>query len=104
MIDAAEEAQGFASGRTVEDIRNDRALALVLVKCLEMMGEAAFKVSRNYRDTHPDVPWTHLIQLRNHLVHEYHDIDVERVWSTLQSELPSILTDLRRLIAHFPSN
>jgi uncharacterized protein with HEPN domain len=98
MIDAAEEAVSFAAGRAQDDIRYDRALALVLVKCLEMLGEAGFRTSRNYRDLHPEVPWKVLIDLRNHLVHEYHDIDVERVWSTIRTDISSILPALRGLL------
>jgi uncharacterized protein with HEPN domain len=97
MVEAAEEALAFAADKTIGDMRRDRALTLVLVKCLEMLGEAAYKVSRNFRDAHPEIPWSVLIHLRNHLVHEYHDIDVERVWSTIRSDVPSILPLLRSL-------
>ena len=97
MIEAAEEAVAFARNRSIDDIRADRALALALVKCLEMVGEASFKTSRNFRDDHADIPWRVMIDLRNHLVHEYHDIDIERVWITIQKDLPSILPSLKTL-------
>src|SRR5437867_11661395 len=97
MIDAAEEAMSFAAGHTLEDVQQDRALALLLVKCLEMVGEAGFKTSRNLRDAHPEIPWKTLIDLRNHLVHEYHDIDARRVWDTILVDLPSVLPMLRSL-------
>lgn len=99
MIDAAEEALSFAAGHTLEDVQHDRGLALLLVKCLEMVGEAGFKTSRNLRDSHPEIPWKDLIDLRNHLVHEYHDIDTELVWKTIQQRLPPALPALRRLSA-----
>ena len=99
MIQAAEEAISFAAGRTSDDVRDDRALALLLVKCLEMLGEAAFKTSRNFRDSHPEIPWRTLIDLRNHLVHEYHDIDAERVWTTIHQDLPSIQPKLHSLLS-----
>ena len=101
MIDAAEEAIKFSAGRSLKDVREDRALALLLVKCLEMVGEAGFKTSRNYRDSHPEVPWRTLIDLRNHLVHEYHDIDAERVWETIERDIPSILPTLWSLLVEF---
>lgn len=80
MIDAANEAIGFAFGRSYDDLFKDRTLALVLVKCLEMFGEAGFKVSHDCRTAHPEIPWRSLIELRNQLVHQYHDIDLEQVW------------------------
>lgn len=97
MVDAAEEAIEFARDKETDDLRKDRMLALALVKCLEVVGEAAFKTSRNYRDAHSEVPWKSLIELRNHLVHEYHDIDIERVLRTIGHNLPVILPTLQRL-------
>ena len=97
MVEAAEGALASAADKTIDDIRHDRALALVLVKFLEMLGEAAYKLSRNFRDVHPEIPWTVLVQLRNHLVHEYHDIDIERVWSTIRSDVPALLPALRSM-------
>ena len=72
---------------------------LLLVKCLEMVGEAALKLTRNFRDSHPEVAWRALIDLRNHLVHEYFDIDCERVWNTISSDIPAILPVLKQLVA-----
>lgn len=57
MIDAAEEATGFAEKRSLDDVREDRSLSLLLVKCLEIAGEAASRISRNCRDAHPEIPW-----------------------------------------------
>ena len=99
MIEAAEEAISFAAGRSLDNVREERSLALMLVKCLEMVGEAGFKTSRSCRDSHPEIPWRTLIDLRNHLVHEYHDIDAERVWTTIQSDMPVLLPKLRSLMA-----
>ncbi len=98
MIDAAKEAIGFATGRSFDDLLNDRSLVLVLLKCLEMMGEASSKVSHNLRMAHSEIDWQSLIKLRHHLVHEYHDIDIDRVWKTIEIDLPVVLPTLEALL------
>ena len=98
MLDASQNAILFVKGKSVEHLRRDLTLALAVVKCVEMVGEAGFKISRNLRDAHPEIPWQTLIGLRNHLVHEYHDIDFEQVWDTVTSDLPPLIPDLQALI------
>ena len=95
MIDASEEAVAFSTGKSQDDVYSDRLLALCLVKCLEMMGEAASKVSHKLKEEHPEIDWKYLIEIRHHLVHEYHDINAERVWKTIKLDLPDIIKSLR---------
>jgi uncharacterized protein with HEPN domain len=98
MRDAASEAVAFAAGRERIDLDTDRMLVLALLKCIETVGEAAFKISRNFRDAHSGIPWRQLIGIRNSLVHDYYDIDVDAVWATIQDDLPPLIISLDNLI------
>jgi uncharacterized protein with HEPN domain len=98
MRDAAEEAVGFAAGRARSDLDDDRMLILALLKCVETVGEAAYKVSRNYKDEHPEIPWRPLIEMRNSLVHDYYEVDAAAIWDTVDSDLPSLILALNDLI------
>ena len=104
MLDAANEARMFAHGRTRSEFDQNRVLALALVKCIEIIGEAAARVSQAYRDQHPSVPWRSIIAMRNRLIHAYFDVDLDRVWDTITDDLPPLIAALEQLVAQEESN
>ena len=77
MVDAAREAVSFAAGRTRGDLDADRQLVMALVKEIEIVGEAAARVSEATREHLPDIPWDELIGMRNRLVHAYLDVNLD---------------------------
>ena len=79
MIDAAQEAIGFSAGRYRKDLDQDRMLVLSLVKSVEIMGEAAAKVSESFRLKYPELPWREMVAMRNRLIHGYFDINLDGV-------------------------
>jgi len=99
MIDAALEALAFARGRMRADLDTDRMLALSLVKEIEIIGEAASKVSDEVKRSTPHIPWADITGMRHRLIHAYFDIDLDVVWKTLQSDLPPLVKDLQELLA-----
>lgn len=97
MRNAAKEALSFIQNKTRDDLINDRQLALSLIKEIEIIGEAANKVSQEFRKKHPDIPWDIIIATRNRLIHGYFDIDYDIVWSTVKDELPKLIKSLAKL-------
>ena len=98
MIEAAETACGFVSGKVRSDLDADRMLVFALVRAIEIVGEAASRVSATTRDVAADIPWTSVVSMRNRLIHAYFDVDHEVVWKTATEELPQLLQKLRGLI------
>ena len=94
MLDAAREAIGFVAGRTSEQFAADRMLALAVLKEIEIIGEAASKVSADTRAQLPRIPWPDVIGIRNRLVHAYFEVDYERVWVTVTESLPELIAQL----------
>ena len=88
MLDAAREAMSFATGRVRSDLDTDRQLVLALVKSLEIVGEAASRVSPECRTECSEIPWADIVGMRNRLIHAYFDINLEIVWRTVSEELP----------------
>jgi len=74
-------------------------LALSLVKSIEIIGEAASKVTEPTRTRLPSVPWIELVGMRNRLIHAYFEIDLDRVWSTLDADLPPLVVELERFLS-----
>ena len=97
MIEAAETACNFVAGRVRGDLDTDQMLFFALVRALEIVGEAASKLSAATRRSSADVPWNLIISMRNRVVHAYFDIDHEIVWKTATEELPEVLPKLRTL-------
>jgi len=75
---------------TRESLETEVATTFAVIKMIEIVGEAASKVSESMRQRFPDVPWPSVIGMRNHLVHSYFDVDLDRVWTTATIDLPRL--------------
>ena len=99
MLDAAREAVSFAAGRTRADLDRDRMLNLSLAHLLEIVGEAARRVSPEAREAYPVIPWLDISDMRNRLAHGYEDINLDMVWQVLKEDLPPLIAELERILA-----
>jgi uncharacterized protein with HEPN domain len=95
MLDAAELARDFVVGRARTDLDQDKMLRYALVRAIQVIGEAASKVSPESRLELPGVPWAAITGMRNRLVHAYFDIDTNLLWVTVEKDLPDLLTQLK---------
>lgn len=94
MVDAAEQALAFVQGRQRADLDTDAMLRLALTRAVEIIGEAAARVSDAGRNYCPDVPWPQIVGMRNRLVHAYFDINADVLWNTVLLALPPLLAQL----------
>ena len=99
MLDAANEARSFAAGKTRDDLNTNRMLVLSLLKDIEVLGEAASKVSAEARSATPEIPWQDIVHMRNRLIHGYFEIDLDIVWDTVCNDLPPLIEKLDRILA-----
>ena len=99
MIEAADDAIGFVADYTPEKLEGDRKTLFAVIRCIEIIGEAAARVSDSTRATAPDIPWGAIIGMRNRLVHAYFDVDTELVWKTIHAELPALNRRLQELVS-----
>jgi len=99
MIEAAEAAIQFAAGRERSDLETDRMLLFAIIRAIEVIGEAASKMSEETQTAHSSIPWKAIIGMRNRLIHAYFDINTETVWNTVTAEIPAVLGHLRALAA-----
>ena len=99
MLEAAREAVAYANGRSRCDLDTDRQLMHSMVRCIEIIGEAANRVSANCQAAHPDLGWQDMIGMRNRLAHGYFDINLTIVWQTVVEELPALIQKLERVLA-----
>ena len=98
MIDATDTVARFIDGRKPEDLAQDEMLRLALTRAVEIIGEAASKVSSEGREQCPDIPWRAIVGMRNRLVHAYFDVDVEVLWVTAVDAVPGLRVELAKAI------
>jgi len=101
MQDATASALRFVSGRSRQDLDSDEMLLFALVRAVEVIGEAASKVSAAGRAELPDIRWAAIVGMRNRLVHAYADVDRDILWSTVLDELPGLSSRLGQALSVF---
>ena len=103
MLLAAREAQDMARGATLSDFTQSRTLQLAIMKAVEIVGEAASRVGADTKQAHPHIPWAEIVGMRNRLVHGYFDINLVRVWETVEQDIPHLIVQLEGLVSEEPS-
>ena len=98
MLLAAREAVSFVQDATIREFEINRMRQLAVIKSIEVIGEAAAKVSHGCRDAHPELPWRDNINMRHRLVHGYAEVNQDRVWQTVQDDLPPLIASLELLV------
>ena len=98
MLDTARKAVRLAAGQTRADYGANEALRLALAHLLQVIGEAARRVSDEFRQRHPDIAWKAIVGMRHKVVHDYMDVDEDVVWQTVTQELPDLIRQLEPLV------
>lgn len=99
MTDTANKAIGFIKGVSREDFDNNELLRLSLTHLLQVIGEAARRVSLDFRASHPEIPWKAIVGMRSKVVHDYLNVDEDVVWDTVQNDLPPLVTKLAKILS-----
>lgn len=101
LHDMLEQARGVVravENSTLESYLEDENLRLAVERRIEIIGEAAPRVSREFQDAHPQIPWRKIIAQRNVLVHEYGEIEDEIVWQVAKASIPELVDLLEPLV------
>jgi uncharacterized protein with HEPN domain len=99
ILDALGHSIRFTAERQREDLDNDAMLRFALLYAIQIVGEAASRISPETRDQYLDVPWAVIVAMRNRLVHAYADIDHDILWTTATEAVPQLLAQLQGLLA-----
>ena len=98
MLEMAQNLQEARLSHSYDDILNDRILFYGLTKMTEILGEAAYKITLEFRNTHQDLPWKEIIGMRHLLVHGYFSISPEVLWNVIQNDIPDIIPILKKYL------
>ena len=102
MLDHAREAVTLFHGKTRVDLANTRLLQLGLVRLVEIIGEAAARVSNDMQARHTSIPWEDVVGMRNKLIHGYDQVDLGVLWDTVIDDLPPLTRELETVLSVEP--
>ncbi|MDJ1168503.1 DUF86 domain-containing protein [Roseofilum sp. BLCC_M154] len=98
MLNAAKLAQEFALGIGWEEFQADLMRQAAITREIEIIGEAARRISEESQAEVPEIPWHQIIGMRNRIVHEYDRLNLATIWQTVQNALPELIRVLETLI------
>jgi len=104
MRRAAGETLRFVEGLDYDQFIANRQVRLAVERALEIVGQAARRLSSEFKAAHPEIPWGNMIGQRNVLAHEYGDIDTARIWDVVSHRLPELVPQLDALIPPLPDD
>ena len=94
IISAAEKAQEFVDGMNYQDFVSDDKTSFAVIRCLEVIGEAAGRIPDFIRQDYPGIPWREMINTRNLLIHNYDTVRLDIVWNTVSYDLSPLIANL----------
>lgn len=91
ILVAARDARQFIVGIDRDTFQADRKTQFAVVRALEIVGEAAKRISQDVREQFPHVPWRSMTGIRDRLVHDYEHVDIDVVWQTVTEDVPELI-------------
>ncbi|KKW41780.1 MAG: hypothetical protein UY91_C0011G0004 [Parcubacteria group bacterium GW2011_GWB1_55_9] len=106
ILTAITNIEKYIADLSLETFRLDAKTQDAVVRNLEIIGEAAKRISGSMRHAYPDIEWKPAAAMRepaaamrDFLIHEYPDVDVEAVWDTIKTDLPAFKTGITRCLS-----
>ncbi|MBX3444106.1 MAG: DUF86 domain-containing protein [Planctomyces sp.] len=104
MLTAARAVVSLVDGKTLDNYVADLMLRSAVERQVEIIGEAARRVSREFQDKHPEIPWRPIQAQRQVLAHEYGEIKHDRLWRVATLHVGELIEQLQRLVPEAPAD
>ena len=98
MLSHCREAVELLGDSSREELGRNRVIQLALTRLVEIVGEAANRVSQAARQKNPEIAWPQIIGMRNRLIHGYDVIDFDLLWDTVTDDLPPLIAALKKIV------
>jgi uncharacterized protein with HEPN domain len=98
MLQSAEIIMSYVARRSRSELTTDLQFQDAIIRRLLIIGEAARRISEPTRQTLPAIPWFAINGMRNRLVHEYDELDLDTIWDTVIDSLPALILELEQVV------
>ena len=98
MIEAIDNIFEFTSRETFESYQQNKILRFAVIKNLEIVGEAAYLLTKAFKEAHAEIEWSAVIGMRHILVHGYYQIRDEIVWETIETDLLPLKASVQMIL------
>ena|SRR3990172_8497191 len=98
ILESAKIALDYVFDKSWDEFYEDIQCQDAVVRRIEIIGEAARRVSQETRDKHPQIPWREMTSMRNLVIHEYDVVDINQVWDTVLNKIPPLIEELSKIV------
>lgn len=98
ILQSAREIRELIRGITQEEFDNSRLMQHAMIRLIQIIGEAARKISDDYKKQHPEIPWHEIIGMRHRLVHDYFNINLDIVWEVINERIVELIEFIEPLV------
>ena len=88
----------YSSGISKEDFLRNNLMQDACIRQIEIMGEATKRISEVFKESHPEVPWKDMAGMRDKLIHDYLDVDLNIVYQTVAVDIPDLLPVIEKIL------
>lgn len=99
ILDAISRIEEYTRDITCEDFLTSNLRQDGVIRQIEVIGEAAKKVSPESKGQHPEIPWKDIVGMRDKLIHDYFGVDLDAVWDTARKDIPRLKTQVAELLS-----
>lgn len=99
IVEAIDRILNFADNNTKDNLETDNLKYYGIIKNIEIIGEATYKLTRAFCKEHSETPWEFIAKMRHVLVHDYYQIDPDAVWKVIQEDLPPLREQVARYLS-----
>ena len=95
IIEAIDRVIEFMEGKNELDLSSNSMLFFAVVKNIEIIGEAAYKLTKEFKENHPQTPWRQIIAMRHILVHGYYQVTASEIYNVYIQDLPILHSSIQ---------
>lgn len=88
----------YTKNKTENDFVKDHMLSDAVEKNLLVIGEASTKISIDFKKTNPQIDWKSIVGIRNKIIHEYFDINIDTIWLTVTKDIPVLKKQINQIL------
>lgn len=99
ILRAIDNIAKFIQDKNYEDFSKEDVLYYAVVKNIEIIGEAAYMLTKEFQDNHPEVDWQIIIKMRHVLVHGYYQLEKDEIWNAAVYDVPTLRPHIAKLIS-----